>query len=105
MDQSFSETLTDARYHYHSIYDSQRWQELYADPGFHRHVAVAKQLGLVALRIIDSIVLPLNTTQYAYELNEYLKSRFSRTVVDTLFNTITGKVMYHGHSRSGNPWL
>ncbi|GJE84350.1 Zn-dependent exopeptidase [Phanerochaete sordida] len=72
MDQSFGETLTDARYHYHSIYDSQRWQEVYADPGFHRHVAVAKQLGLVALRMIDSIVLPLNTTQYALELNEYL---------------------------------
>lgn len=26
------------------------------------------------------------------ELNEYQKSRFSKTVVDTLFNTITGKV-------------
>lgn len=27
------------------------------------------------------------------EMNEYQKSRFSKTVVDTLFNTITGKVM------------
>ena len=26
------------------------------------------------------------------EMNEYQKSRFSKTVVDTLFNTITGKV-------------
>lgn len=73
MDQGFGGSPSDAVYHYHSIYDSQRWQELYADPGFHRHVAVAKHLGLVALRIADSIVLPLNTTQYALELDEYLE--------------------------------
>jgi N-acetylated-alpha-linked acidic dipeptidase len=34
----FSSTPQDAIYHYHSIYDSQRWQELHADPGFHRVV-------------------------------------------------------------------
>lgn len=72
MDQGFGPTPYDAPYHYHSIYDSQRWQELYADPGFHRHVAVAKHLGLVALRVTDSIILPLNTTQYALELDDYI---------------------------------
>ena len=35
-------------------------------------VAVAKHLGLVGLRIADSIILPLNTTQYAIELGHYL---------------------------------
>lgn len=29
----------DPVYHYHSIFDSQRWQEVYGDPGFHRHVS------------------------------------------------------------------
>lgn len=38
MDQGFGGTLKDAPYHYHSIYDSQLWQEKYADPGFVRHV-------------------------------------------------------------------
>ncbi|KIY49445.1 Zn-dependent exopeptidase, partial [Fistulina hepatica ATCC 64428] len=72
-DEGFSDGGgTDAVYHYHSIYDSQRWQELYADPGFHRHVAVAKHLGLMTLRIADAIVVPLNTTQYALELDDYL---------------------------------
>ena len=33
------------------------------------------------------------------ELNEYQKSRFSKTVVDTLFNTITGKVRHGVFSR------
>ena len=46
--------------------------EVYGDPGFHRHVAVAKHMGLTALRLIDSIILPLNTTQYAFELGVYL---------------------------------
>ncbi|KAH9948355.1 Zn-dependent exopeptidase [Amylocystis lapponica] len=64
----FGSTLSDPVYHYHSVYDSQRWQELYADPGFLRHVAVAKFLGLQTLRLADAIVLPLNTTHYATQL-------------------------------------
>ena len=52
-----------------------RWQELYGDPGFLRHVAVAKHLGLQILRMADAVVLPFNTTHYAFELeaqlNEY----------------------------------
>ncbi|OCH94335.1 Zn-dependent exopeptidase [Obba rivulosa] len=72
MNEGFGQALSDAPYHYHSIYDTQRWQELYADPGFGRHVAVAQHLGLVGLRLIDAIVLPLNTTQYSFELEDYL---------------------------------
>ncbi|KAH0587664.1 hypothetical protein H2248_006431 [Termitomyces sp. 'cryptogamus'] len=70
--EGFGSTLTDAVYHYHSVYDTQRFQEVYADPGFHRHVAVARHLGLLALHLIDSFVIPLNTTQYALELDDYL---------------------------------
>ncbi|KAG5648992.1 hypothetical protein DXG03_000341 [Asterophora parasitica] len=79
-DEGFSGTPTDAVYHYHSVYDSQRYQELYADPGFHRHVTVAKHLGLLALRLTDSIIVPLNTTQYALELNDYLAKVEALTV-------------------------
>lgn len=43
-DQGFGGTPTDAAYHYHSIYDTQAWQERYADPGFHRHVSVGQVL-------------------------------------------------------------
>jgi N-acetylated-alpha-linked acidic dipeptidase len=65
------------------------WQEVYADPGFRKHVcltffhslfadltcdqvAVAQNLGLITLRLADSIILPLNTTQYALELDSYV---------------------------------
>ncbi|CAE6426887.1 unnamed protein product [Rhizoctonia solani] len=71
-DEAFSGTSQSAVYHYHSIWDSQTWMEKYGDPGFLRHVAIAKHLGLVLLRLADSIVLPLNTTHYAYELENYL---------------------------------
>jgi N-acetylated-alpha-linked acidic dipeptidase len=39
-DSGFGFTPSDAIYHYHSIYDSQAWQERYGDPGFHRHVCI-----------------------------------------------------------------
>lgn len=35
-------------------------------------VAVAKHLGLIALRLVDSIILPFNLTHYAFELENYL---------------------------------
>ncbi|TFK55592.1 Zn-dependent exopeptidase [Heliocybe sulcata] len=72
--EGFGSTLSDAVYHYHSIYDSERWQELFCDPGFTKHVAIAKHLGLQTLRLAGSIILPLNTTHYAYELESYLDS-------------------------------
>ncbi|KAE9399632.1 Zn-dependent exopeptidase [Gymnopus androsaceus JB14] len=72
MNHGFGSTQSDAVYHYHSVYDSERWEEMYADPGFYRHVAVAKHLGLIALRLAGSAVLPLNTTHYSYELENYL---------------------------------
>ena len=39
-DEGFSRGSSDAVYHYHSIYDSQHWQETYADPTFEKHVIV-----------------------------------------------------------------
>ncbi|KAG7447447.1 Zn-dependent exopeptidase [Guyanagaster necrorhizus] len=86
-DQGFGGTPYDAPYHYHSIYDSIQWQQVYADPGFHRHIAVAKHLGLMALRLIDSIIIPLNTTQYALELDQYLDN-VERLAVQEASSTI-----------------
>ncbi|KAH9965773.1 hypothetical protein BC827DRAFT_1368902 [Russula dissimulans] len=68
----FHSTRSDPVYHYHSIYDSERFQEVYADPGFVKHVAVAKNLGLQTLRLASALVLPFNTTHLAFELESYL---------------------------------
>ncbi|KAJ6539618.1 hypothetical protein B0H19DRAFT_1179844 [Mycena capillaripes] len=72
-DAGFGGSEGDAVYHYHSVFDSERWQEVYADPGFHRHVAVAKHIGLELVRLSSALVLPLNTTHYTYELENYLQ--------------------------------
>jgi len=89
METGFGSTRSDPVYHYHSVYDSERFQEVYADPGFVKHVciasqpwdvpltlsyqvAVAKNLGLQTLRLASALVLPLNTTHYAFELESYL---------------------------------
>lgn len=48
-DQGFGPTEGDAVYHYHSIYDSERWQEVYGDPTFSRHVRI-----VILLRPISS---------------------------------------------------
>ncbi|KAF9452414.1 Zn-dependent exopeptidase [Macrolepiota fuliginosa MF-IS2] len=82
-DQSFLPSPWDAVYHYHSIYDSRHWLEVYADPGFYRHVAVAKHLGLMGLKLADSLLIPLNTTQYALELSDYL-TRVEALIPDNL---------------------
>ncbi|KAJ6515539.1 Zn-dependent exopeptidase [Mycena sanguinolenta] len=84
--EGFGHTPQDAVYHYHSVYDTQRWQELYADPGFHRARAVARHLGLMLLRLTDSIIVPLNTTQYTLELHDYL-DEVERIVSNTPLET------------------
>lgn len=34
----FTSTRSDPVFHYHSVYDTERFQEIYADPGFVKHV-------------------------------------------------------------------
>ncbi|CAN6863774.1 unnamed protein product [Brassica oleracea] len=55
---------------YHSMYDDFTWMEKFGDPMFHRHVAIASVLGLVALRLADDEFLPFNYTSYASELKK-----------------------------------
>ncbi|KAH9899708.1 Zn-dependent exopeptidase [Cubamyces lactineus] len=91
----FSSTLQDPVYHYHSVFDSERWMEMYGDPGFGRHVAIAKHLGLQVIRLADSIVLPINTTHHAYELEHYLnkvESIASTTSLDVDFSGLRSAI-------------
>lgn len=56
---------------YHSIYDSHYWMSQFGDPTFQLHKACAQVWGLMALRLADSAVLPLNYTDYGVALSEY----------------------------------
>lgn len=42
--------------------------------GFHSHQAVARTAGNILIRLADSLVLPLNCSDYAESLEDYLKT-------------------------------
>merc|ERR1711988_1761440 len=72
IDMGFSGTSYTTPYGvYHSIYDSFTWMELFGDPGFKHHEAMAKLWGHVALLIADSSILPFDFGEYARELQRY----------------------------------
>uniref|UniRef100_A0A2P2ME58 Peptidase M28 domain-containing protein n=1 Tax=Rhizophora mucronata TaxID=61149 RepID=A0A2P2ME58_RHIMU len=58
---------------YHTAFDSYDWMKNYADPLFHRHVAVAGVWGLLALHLADDYILPFNYLSYADQLEWYRK--------------------------------
>jgi N-acetylated-alpha-linked acidic dipeptidase len=56
---------------YHSIYDTHRWVERHADPGFRYHAAMVQVWGLTALRLADALVVPLDYAAYAARIDEF----------------------------------
>ncbi|MDX6694617.1 MAG: N-acetylated-alpha-linked acidic dipeptidase [Blastocatellia bacterium] len=57
---------------YHSAYDSFYWMTKFGDPTFEYHVAAAQLWGSIALRLANSEGLPLNYTDYATQLGDFL---------------------------------
>ena len=56
---------------YHSIYDNHNWVARIGDPGFRYHVALVQVWGLLALRLADADVVPLDFQPYATRLQEF----------------------------------
>ena len=59
---------------YHSAYDTRHWMEAWGDPGYVRHAASARLVAVVALRLANADLLPLDYAAYATELRELLRS-------------------------------
>jgi len=57
---------------YHSLYDSHEWMTRIGDPGFRYHAAMARLWGLLALRLANADVLPLDYGAYGRDLLAYL---------------------------------
>jgi N-acetylated-alpha-linked acidic dipeptidase len=57
---------------YHSIYDSHQWVARFGDPGFRYHVTMAQFWGVIALRLANAELLPLDYTPYADRVLEFL---------------------------------
>ncbi|KAG5219548.1 Glutamate carboxypeptidase [Salix suchowensis] len=93
----FSSTLHDPVYHYHSVFDSERWQEIYGDPGFSRHVSrvvyinveqyvnavsrwPSRNTWLTGSKAVELLGSPFNTTHYVEELDRYLDGHSGHSV-------------------------
>jgi N-acetylated-alpha-linked acidic dipeptidase len=56
---------------YHSIYDNHRWVATIGDPGFRYHATLVQLWGLLALRLAQADVIPLDYVPYAERVAEF----------------------------------
>jgi N-acetylated-alpha-linked acidic dipeptidase len=63
---------------YHSLYDSHAWMRRFGDPGFRYHAAMARLWGLLALRLANAEVLPLDYAAYGRDVRKYAEDLAQR---------------------------
>ena len=56
---------------YHSLYDDYGWIARIGDPGFRYHAAMARLVGVLALRLANADVLPFQPSRYGREIARY----------------------------------
>uniref|UniRef100_A0A8D0D0H6 Aminopeptidase NAALADL1 n=1 Tax=Sander lucioperca TaxID=283035 RepID=A0A8D0D0H6_SANLU len=59
---------------YHTAYDTFDYASKFIDPGFVSHQAIARTAGNVLIRLADSLLVPLNCSDYAETLEDYLNT-------------------------------
>jgi len=63
---------------YHSLYDDFYWMKHFGDPSFAYHVALARILGTIALRLDEADILPFDYPAYASEIEHTATDVFTR---------------------------
>ena len=83
---------------YHSIYDNHNWVARIGDPGFRYHVALVQVWGLLAMRLADADILPLDYAPYASRLQEFAREveRRRPTVAPDAFHTLDAAIQSLG---------
>ncbi|MGA9673372.1 MAG: M28 family metallopeptidase [Terracidiphilus sp.] len=72
---------------YHSVFDNYAWYVQNADPHFFYLQEMARVLGLEALRMADTDVLPYDYVTYARQINSYIAAA-KRKANDAHFNSL-----------------
>ena len=72
---------------YHSVFDNYAWYIQNADPHFFYLQEMARVLGLEALRMADTDVLPYDYVTYAHQIDSYI-SAAKRRAGDAHFNSL-----------------
>jgi N-acetylated-alpha-linked acidic dipeptidase len=57
---------------YHSAYDDHIWMKRFGDPSFRYHAAMAELWGLLALRLANADILPLDYRAYAARISQFV---------------------------------
>ena len=63
---------------YHSMYDNHTWMTKFGDPKFLYHAAMTRLWGVMALRLANADVVPLDYRGYADRLLEFVKETIAR---------------------------
>ncbi len=67
---------------YHSMYDNYQWMSRVADPGFHYNTALARVWSVLALRLANAEILPMQYSRYAKAVPSYLEAVEARLPAD-----------------------
>ena len=57
---------------YHSIYDNHNWVATIGDPGFRYHVTLVQLWGVIAMRLAEADVIPLDYAPYASTIARFV---------------------------------
>ena len=57
---------------YHSVYDDRLWMEKFGDPGFRYHAAMTRLWGVMALRLANADIAPIEFRPYAARVREFI---------------------------------
>jgi N-acetylated-alpha-linked acidic dipeptidase len=58
---------------YHSVYDNHLWVKKFGDPGFLRHAAMTRLWGVMALRLANADIIPLDYRTAANRIREFVR--------------------------------
>ena len=60
---------------YHSVYDNHLWMQKFGDPGFVRHAAMTRLWGVMALRLANADIVPLDYRVSADRIREFVQEK------------------------------
>jgi N-acetylated-alpha-linked acidic dipeptidase len=81
-----------AVYPYHSNYDSFFWIEKFGDPGFKKHLAMARLWGTLAVRLAGIPLLSFKAHDYALTLRKHVQQLEARQVPDLKLRSLEDAV-------------
>lgn len=67
-------------YPYHSNYDSYYWIDKFGDPGFKKHLAMARLWGLLIVKLAGIPVLPFRASDYTDALKRHVGSLRGKSI-------------------------